>query len=434
MPINAHIFILFFSQFFSLKISSIIIFLSMAPKKSMQVPSSSTSQEPSSKKDKHRRPHSPHSYSREELKTRISQFQKRSFVPSRFMHESTLTKLGCLDEVNNLLSNVCLLSYPFTPLPSYQSLIVEFLSSYTLRSANFDQANPSFSMRFKLGGRDRFMTCQEFDCLFGFNQEGHMQVSPHWIASNFWKQIAIPQAPHFSAGHTKASYIKNKALWYVHRFLTYSINGRALSNESISLDDLFILYCMVNKEPIQLGRFVQWRLWLISDSVTGAICVGGIVTKLAQYFGVDLDALHPTKPILLDDTFLKHSKQFTSINEAWVWKHDLGESEHIDALFQHIDEFEAQEEEQAPQSAHQRKRTRQEGTSQDPQFVEDEPPWVGQLFNRMSLMESNFNSRFDQLDANIAHLQHDVHYLYEQQGYSCSYGHPPPPPPPPNQD
>ena len=212
MPINTHIFILFFSQFFSLKISSILIFLSMAPKKSMQVPSSSTSQEPSSKKDKHRRPHSPHSYSREELKTRISQFQKRSFVPSRFMHESTLTNLGCLDEVNNLLSNVCLLSYPFTPLPSYQSLIVEFLSSYTLRSANFDQANPSFSMRFKLGGRDRFMTCQEFDCLFGFNQEGHMQVSPHWIAQNFWKQISIPQAPHFSAGHTKASYIKNKAL------------------------------------------------------------------------------------------------------------------------------------------------------------------------------------------------------------------------------
>ena len=116
----------------------------MAPKKSMQVPPSFSSQEHSSKKDKHRRPHSPHSYSREELKKRISQFQKRSFIPSRLMHESTLTKLGCLDEVNNLLSNVCLLTYPFTPLPSYQSLIVEFLSSYTLRFAHFDQENPFF--------------------------------------------------------------------------------------------------------------------------------------------------------------------------------------------------------------------------------------------------------------------------------------------------
>ena len=111
------------------------------------------------------------------------------------MDESTLTKLGCLDEVKELLSNVCLLTFPFTSLPSYQSLIIEFLSSYTLRSTHFDQENPSFSMRFKLGGRDRFITSQEFDYLFGFNQEGHMQVSPNWIASNFWQQISIPQAP-----------------------------------------------------------------------------------------------------------------------------------------------------------------------------------------------------------------------------------------------
>ena len=86
---------------------------------------------------------------------------------------------------------------------------------------------------------------------------------------------------------------------------------------------------------------MQWRLWLISDSITGAICVVGIVTKIAQFYGIDLDALHQTKPMLLDDTFIKHSKKFTSINEVWVWKHDLGESEHIDALFKQIDEFEA---------------------------------------------------------------------------------------------
>ena len=81
--------------------------------------------------------------------------------------------------------------------------------------------------------------------------------------------------------------------------------------------------------------------------------------------------------MILDDTFIKHSKQFTSINEVWVWKHDLGESEYIDTLFKQIDEFEAQEKEQDPQVAPQRKRTRQEGTSQDPQAFGDEPQWFG---------------------------------------------------------
>ena len=50
------------------------------------------------------------------------------------------------------------------------------------------------------------------------------------------------------------------------------------------------------------------------------------------------------------------------------------------------------------------------------------------MFDRMSLMESNFNTRMDtmesnfnvrftQMDENLAHLQHDVHHIYEQQGY-----------------
>ena len=172
------------------------------------------------------------------------------------MHEDTLKKIRCFDEVKDLLVSVGLFDFAFTPLPSYQSLIVESLSSYTLQSRTIDDDNLYFSMRFKLGGRDRFMTSQEFDSLFGFSQEGHVQVKANWHPWTFWNEIKAPNAPNFSAGHTKASHIKSKALWYAHHFLTYSINGRAMSNKALSLDDLFILYCMVHKELIALGRFV----------------------------------------------------------------------------------------------------------------------------------------------------------------------------------
>ena len=104
------------------------------------------------------------------------------------------------------------------------------------------------------------MTKQEFDSLFSFTQKGHVQVKLNWSAFTFWKDIKAPQSPNFSAGYTKGSHLKNKVLWYVHCFLTYSINSRALYNENLSLDDLFILCCMMHNEPIVLGRFVQWRL------------------------------------------------------------------------------------------------------------------------------------------------------------------------------
>ena len=147
-------------------------------------------------------------------------------------------------------------NFAFNALPSYPTLIIKFLSSFTLQSIHYDDENPYFSMRLKLGGKDHFMTHQEFDTLFGFGQEGHVQPTPNWVGNSFWKEIMSPQTPYFSTGHTKSSHIKSKALWYLHRFITYSINGRALSNEVVSFDDLFILYCLVHDEKIALRRFL----------------------------------------------------------------------------------------------------------------------------------------------------------------------------------
>ena len=144
----------------------------MTPKKPAHVASSS--QDPSSKKSKPKLSHSPTSYSSQEIKKRASQFSKRSFVPSHFMHESTLQNLSCYNEIKELLLRGGLFQFAFNALLSYPSLIIEFLSSFTLRSINYDNENPYFSMRFKLRGRDHFMTHQEFDTLFGFSQEGHV--------------------------------------------------------------------------------------------------------------------------------------------------------------------------------------------------------------------------------------------------------------------
>ena len=110
-----------------------------------------------------------------------------------------------------------------------------------------------------------------------------------------------------------------------------------------------------------------------------------------------------------------------------MWKHDLSDQASVEALFQEIEDYQEeahpQEEQVEPPT---KKRIRIEGTSQQgPQAFDSEPPWVGQMFDRMSLMESNFNTRMDtmesnfnvrftQMDENFAHLQHGVHHIYEQ--------------------
>ena len=120
---------------------------SMAPKKAPHAPSSS--QEASSKKSK-KLSHSPTFYSSQDIKKRASLFSKRTIAPSRFMHEDTFKAIGCFDEIQNLLLVSRLFQFAFQALPSYPSLIIEFLSSFILRSINYDNENPYFSMRFKL--------------------------------------------------------------------------------------------------------------------------------------------------------------------------------------------------------------------------------------------------------------------------------------------
>ena len=127
----------------------------MAPKKPPQAPSSS--QETSTKKTK-KLSHSPTSYSSQDIKKRASLFSKRPIVPSRFMYEATLKDIGCYHEIKDLLLGSGLFQFPFNALTSYPSLIVEFLSSFTIRSFNYGNEDPYFSMRFKLRGRDHFMT------------------------------------------------------------------------------------------------------------------------------------------------------------------------------------------------------------------------------------------------------------------------------------
>ena len=77
---------------------------------------------------------------------RASQFFKRTLIPSHFMHEPILRTLGCYDEVKALLLKGRIHDFSFNALPSCFSLIIEFISSYTLRSFKYDDDNPYFFM------------------------------------------------------------------------------------------------------------------------------------------------------------------------------------------------------------------------------------------------------------------------------------------------
>ena len=103
--------------------------------------------------------------------------------------------------------------------------------------------------------------------------------------------------------------------------------------------------------------------------MSGSIYIGGIVSKIARFYGIKVDHLEAMPPILLNDVFIKNSKQFSLVNEKLIWlgdstqEGDKGENE----IMREIDEFQGIEgevlttQQEGPSS--QRKRIKNESTS-----------------------------------------------------------------------
>ena len=126
------------------------------------------------------------SYTNFEIKERASKFTKRKIVSSRYMSKVGLDSLGYFDIVKTFLTQMGMFYFAFTPFISIPHLVIEFLSSFRLRTSNFNDDNPYYSMRFKLGGKSYFLTKEECDTLFQFKSSGIEGPNNLWSPNQFW--------------------------------------------------------------------------------------------------------------------------------------------------------------------------------------------------------------------------------------------------------
>ena len=76
---------------------------------------------------------------------------------------------------------------------------------------------------------------------------------------------------------------------------------------------------------------------MISDSIISAICIGQIITKIAQHFKINLDRLESIPYSLLDEKFLKNFNQFKKVNNLYVWKNEEATKEEHDQNMEDIE-------------------------------------------------------------------------------------------------
>ena len=87
--------------------------------------------------------------------------------------------------MKHLLERVGMFDFSFQPYPPYHSLVIKFLLTYCLRVQFIVEQIPFNSMRFRLEGKECFLTAQEFDTISGFKQMRITSPNTFWSLHNF---------------------------------------------------------------------------------------------------------------------------------------------------------------------------------------------------------------------------------------------------------
>jgi hypothetical protein len=182
----------------------------------------------------------------EDQRNRFNQLSKRKIVPSRYACEETLTMLGLLDEVRSLAQSIGLWDFISTPWPTYETLTLVFLSTYT-------HNNAWNSLDFQLDGFPFSITFNDLNSICGFpippmmdrsGEERYFDADEPWtnlttdVRTQFLNAICHPMR----GDNTKSNVINHPSLRYLQRCMGYTIFGRGETAAHLHKRDNYLLY------------------------------------------------------------------------------------------------------------------------------------------------------------------------------------------------
>src|SRR3954463_12863071 len=85
--------------------------------------------------------------------------------------------------------------------------------------------------------------------------------------------------PQYEARTAKASWIQNPCFRFAQKGLAFTLFGRGDSTGVATKRELYLLYAIVNKEPVNVAAFVADHLGTMGRASSSSISVGGMITQ-----------------------------------------------------------------------------------------------------------------------------------------------------------
>ena len=141
-------------------------------------------------------------------------------------------------------------------------------------------------LKFCLGNMEHQLGLFELNDVFHFPKNQNANVEYDRYA--FWRELTEERRVSYGVRSAKESRIQSPSLKYLQRLMSHSLFSRKEGDAVVTINELNILYCMVNDRKLDLCHAIAIKLRDVANKMSGEIKVGGMVTTLAKYLGFDV--------------------------------------------------------------------------------------------------------------------------------------------------
>jgi hypothetical protein len=218
---------------------------------------------------------------------RYNCLSNRTVVATRYYDEDLLVQLGLLEDIRWLFARGGMEHFIERKDHTYRDLTLEFLSTLHVEVTSGAQCQAGY-ISFYLLGQFYEMNLGSFNEIFGFppSLDVPLRAVPRQFNPNaFWFEITGNY--NYNTSSCKCTQIRNPCIRVAQRILASSIFARDDSVNVPRLSELYFLSCMLQDERLDPGSFLARQLYSAATSTKGRIVVGGIVTSIARFLGIE---------------------------------------------------------------------------------------------------------------------------------------------------
>jgi ATHILA ORF-1 family len=251
----------------------------------------------------------------------------RDHVSTMWYDQETAEACGMHEDILEAFGYIGAASLLSMDHASYPALTSEFLSAFECKIDK--PSNTSGKVKFRLGNRTRKLTLAQWNEIFGFHNPTRNYITAQFKLKETW--CLLTGMNHLPTQGLPGREIASPLFRVILRILGNTIWARK-ENSRPTKKEIACVHGMlfVPSVPMNMG-FELLKHMEVYEGKDGEVWFGGMVTRLAEHFRVDLSLYEHLGPNSINRYYLVHSKALVDIKDVLHSRVTSGHTVRLDA-------------------------------------------------------------------------------------------------------